>query len=143
MTTAQFFVYKRPVAWTALVAPLLWGVYAYFQMPQRHDPRIPVRIGTVVTAYPGAEAEKVEQEVTRKIEKQLSENPSVENVRSLSRRGASVADREPTARRGRGSLPPGDDFARDSGSEAVSQPAPIRTNIIQEEEDQWPGRGYW
>ena len=90
MTTAQFFVYKRPVAWTALVATLLWGVYAYFQMPQRHDPRIPVRIGTVVTAYPGAEAEKVEQEVTRKIEKQLSENPSVENVRSLSRRGASV-----------------------------------------------------
>jgi multidrug efflux pump len=90
MTTAQFFVYKRPVAWTALVATLLWGFYAYFQMPQRHDPRIPVRIGTVVTAYPGAEAEKVEQEVTRKIEKQLSENPSVENVRSLSRRGASV-----------------------------------------------------
>ena len=73
MTTAQFFVYKRPVAWTALVATLLWGVYAYFQMPQRHDPRIPVRIGTVVTVYPGAEAEKVEQEVTRKIEQRLSD----------------------------------------------------------------------
>ena len=90
MTTAQFFVYKRPVAWTALVATLLWGVYAYYKMPQRHDPRIPVRIGTVVTAYPGAEAEKVEQEVTRKIEKQLSENPAVENVHSVSRRGVSV-----------------------------------------------------
>jgi len=90
MTTSQFFVYKRPVAWTALVATLLWGVYAYFQMPQRHDPHIPVRIGTVVTVYPGAEAEKVEQEVTRKIEQRLSENPAVEKVRSLSRRGASV-----------------------------------------------------
>ncbi len=90
MTTAQFFVYKRPVAWTALVATLVWGAFAYVQMPQRHDPRIPVRIGTVVTVYPGAEAEKVEQEVTRKIEQELGANPAVEKVRSLSRRGASV-----------------------------------------------------
>ena len=29
MTTSQFFVYKRPVAWTALVATLAWGAIAY------------------------------------------------------------------------------------------------------------------
>ena len=50
MTTAQFFVYKRPVAWTALVATLLWGGYAYLAMPQRQDPIIPVRVGVVLTA---------------------------------------------------------------------------------------------
>ena len=72
MTTSQFFVYKRPVAWTALVATLLWGYFAYRAMPQRHDPIIPIRMATIVTIYPGADAEKVEQEVTRKIEKQVS-----------------------------------------------------------------------
>jgi multidrug efflux pump subunit AcrB len=90
MTTSQFFVYKRPVAWTALVATLAWGWFAYRWMPQRHDPTIPIRMATVVTIYPGAEAEKVEQEVTRKIETQLGQCGQVEKVRSLSRQNLSV-----------------------------------------------------
>src|SRR5258708_1860454 len=90
MTTAQFFVYRRPVAWTALVATLAWGAFAYRSMPQRQDPVIPVRSGVVTTPYPGARAEKVEQEVTRKVEKKLAENPAVETVRSVSRQGLSI-----------------------------------------------------
>jgi multidrug efflux pump subunit AcrB len=90
MTTSQFFVYKRPVAWTALVATLLWGGFAYRAMPQRHDPIIPIRMATIVTIYPGAEAEKVEQEVTRKVEKQVSQCGQVEKVYSLSRQNLSV-----------------------------------------------------
>ena len=90
MTTSQFFVYKRPVAWTALVATLGWGYFAYRAMPQQHDPVIPIRIATVVTIYPGADADKVEQEVTRKIERQVSQSSKVEKVYSLSRQGLSV-----------------------------------------------------
>jgi hypothetical protein len=90
MTTSQFFVYKRPVAWTLLVATLAWGYFAYRAMPQRHDPIIPIRIATVVTIYPGADAEKVEREVTRKIEKQVALCDNVEKVRSLSRQSLSV-----------------------------------------------------
>ena len=52
MTTSQYFVYRRPVAWTLLVATLAWGYFAYRAMPQRHDPIIPIRIATVVTIYP-------------------------------------------------------------------------------------------
>jgi multidrug efflux pump subunit AcrB len=90
MTTSQFFVYKQPVAWTLLAATLVWGYFAYLAMPQRHDPIIPIRIATVVTIYPGADAAKVEQEVTRKIEKQVSLCENVEKVRSLSRQNLSV-----------------------------------------------------
>jgi multidrug efflux pump subunit AcrB len=59
-------------------------------MPQRHDPIIPIRMATIVTVYPGAEAEKVEQEVTRRIEKQVSQCDKVEKVYSQSRQGLSV-----------------------------------------------------
>ena len=90
MTTAQFFVYRRSIAWTALVATLVWGAYAYRSMPQRHDPDITVGTAVVVTPYPGARAEKVEQELTRKIEKRVSENPAVERVHSISRQGLSI-----------------------------------------------------
>jgi multidrug efflux pump subunit AcrB len=86
----QFFVAKRPIAWIAMFAVLAWGIYAYMVMPQRQDPIVPVVTGVVITPYPGAEAEKVEQEVTRKIERKVSENPAVEHVRSISRPGVSI-----------------------------------------------------
>ncbi|MEN6559099.1 MAG: efflux RND transporter permease subunit [Thermoguttaceae bacterium] len=90
MTITQFFVYKRPIAWTALAAIMIWGYVAYMAMPQRHDPIIPIRIATVITIYPGADAEKVEQEVTRKIETQVGQCGQVEKVYSLSRQNLSV-----------------------------------------------------
>jgi multidrug efflux pump subunit AcrB len=90
MNISQFFVVKRPIAWTAMVALLAWGAYAYVHMPQRQDPIIPVVTGVILTPYPGAEAEKVEQEVTRKIERKVAENPAVEHVKSISRPGISI-----------------------------------------------------
>jgi multidrug efflux pump subunit AcrB len=90
MTTAQFFVYKRPVAWTALAATLVWGGFAYWAMPQRHDPIIPIRMATIVTIFPGADAEKVEQEVTKRIENQVGQCGQVEKVSSTSRQNLSV-----------------------------------------------------
>jgi len=90
MNISQFFVSKRPIAWTAMFSVLAWGAYAYFMMPQRQDPIIPVVTGVILTPYPGAEAEKVEQEVTRKIERKVAENPAVEHVKSISRPGISI-----------------------------------------------------
>src|SRR4029079_16968924 len=90
MNIQQFFVNKRPIAWTAMLSVVAWGIYAYTVMPQRQDPIIPVVTGVIATPYPGAEAEKVEQEVTRKIERKVAENPSVEHVKSISRPGMSI-----------------------------------------------------
>jgi multidrug efflux pump len=90
MNISQFFVIKRPIAWTAMIAALAWGIYAYTVMPQRQDPIIPVVTGVIMTPYPGAEAENVEQEVTRKIERKVAENPAVEHVKSISRPGMSI-----------------------------------------------------
>ncbi|HVX12214.1 MAG TPA: efflux RND transporter permease subunit [Pirellulales bacterium] len=90
LTTAQYFVSKRPIAWTLFFATVLWGIYAYHSMPERQDPLIQIRSGVVVTAYPGASAVEVEQELSRKVEKRLAENPAVEHVRSISRQGLSV-----------------------------------------------------
>jgi multidrug efflux pump subunit AcrB len=90
LSTAQFFVYRKPIAWTVLIATFLWGAYAYQRMPQRHDPAISIGAAVIATPYPGARAEKVEQEVSRKIEKQMAENSAVENIHSINRQGLSI-----------------------------------------------------
>ena len=90
MTISQYFVYKRPIAWTLLFATMAGGFAAFRSMPQRQDPVIQIRLGLVSTEYPGASPIEVEQEVSRKIEKKLAENPAVEHVRSTSRQGLST-----------------------------------------------------
>ena len=47
------------------------GVHALLTMPRREDPKITIRAGLVVAVYPGATAEQVEKQVTKKIEERL------------------------------------------------------------------------
>jgi len=88
--TARFFVENRHIAWVAFVIMFAWGAYGYVKMGKAKDPAIDVRIALVACAWPGSEAEKVEQLVTRKIEQKLAENPRIEKIESISRTGISI-----------------------------------------------------
>ena len=94
--TSRFFVENRQIAWAALVAVIVWGVYGYLSMPQRKDPEIAVRVAVAACQWPGASAEQVEQLVTRPIEQTIAQNKTIHppgpdnwGIRSLSLPGAS------------------------------------------------------
>ena len=78
--TSRFFVEHRQIAWAALVAVVVWGVYGYFNMPQRKDPDIPVRVAVAVCQWPGATAQEIEQLVTRPIEQTIAQNKTIHPV---------------------------------------------------------------
>lgn len=88
--SAQFFTEQRQIAWVLMIVTLIWGIYAYFAMPKRKDPEVMVRKALAVCVWPGASAEEVEQQVTRKIEEKMAQNPRVETVESISRSNVSV-----------------------------------------------------
>ncbi len=75
--TARFFVENRQISWILLLATCALGIYGYTLMPKRKDPDIPVRVASVITQWPGATAEQVEQLVTRPIESTIAENPNI------------------------------------------------------------------
>ncbi len=75
--TARFFVENRQISWILLLATVALGVYGYTKMPQRKDPDIPVRVASVITQWPGANAQQVEQLVTRPIESSVAQNPNI------------------------------------------------------------------
>ena len=87
---AQYFTEKRGVAWLVLIAVLLWGWYSYNQLPQQEDPKIPIRKALVVTVFPGATADKVENLVSKPLERKLAELSTVDEISSESRNGLSV-----------------------------------------------------
>ena len=84
VTFTRFFVERRAIAWVLLAATLCWGYLAYRDIPHRRDPTVRPLTGVVVAEYPGANAEKVELDVTRAVEHCLSASPAVERVRSVS-----------------------------------------------------------
>src|SRR5262249_28266743 len=88
--TAKFFTETRQLSWVLLIVTLRWGAYAYYAMPKRKDPEVKVRKALAVCVWPGASAEEVEQQVTRKIEEKMAQNSRVETVDSISRSNVSV-----------------------------------------------------
>lgn len=70
-----------------LLAVLLSGAYAYFQLPQKEDPDFTFKVMTVKLLWPGATAREMEQQVTDRVERTLQETPWLDNVSSYSRPG--------------------------------------------------------
>lgn len=87
---ARYFVEHREVSWLFLIATLILGAVAYLKLPQQEDPNIPLRGAIVVTVWDGATASKIEDLVTRKLEKKISELGSLEKMVSTSRAGLSL-----------------------------------------------------
>src|ERR1017187_2329595 len=87
---AQFCVEHREVSWLALIAVLVWGGIAYTRPGQQEDPTIPQRTAMLVTVFPGATASKVEELVSKPLERKISELKSIEEIKSTSRPGIST-----------------------------------------------------
>ena len=87
---SRFFVENREIAWVALVAVCAWGIYGYATMPQRRDPDVPNKQAVIITAWPGESAAKIEQLVTKPIEKTVASNSSVARIESVSRSNVSI-----------------------------------------------------
>ena len=69
---------------------LVSGLSALHLLPRSEDPRIGNRIASVLTAFPGASAERVEALVTERLEQKLREIPEIEHIDSRSSAGLSV-----------------------------------------------------
>jgi multidrug efflux pump subunit AcrB len=81
---------KNRITLTALVIVVLAGAYAYLTLPQDEDPGFTIRTAMVLTYFPGASPERVENLVTDKIEEAVLEIPELDYVKSESRTGVSI-----------------------------------------------------
>ena len=84
-----FFRNVQLLVLTILVV-VLAGISALTNLPRIEDPRITTRNAIVLTAFPGASAERVEALVTKKLEEALREVEEIKTIRSTSRANISV-----------------------------------------------------
>ncbi len=92
MNLTRAAIQRDRVTWTALAFIAFAGVFTYLEMPRAEDPGFTVRTAVVVTRFPGASAERVEQLVTDKLEKKIQEMPEIYRIESQSKEGVSIID---------------------------------------------------
>lgn len=85
MKLAEGFI-RRPVATIMLnLAMVVFGILGLLKLPVRELPDIDPSVVTVLTVYPGANAEVVETEITERIEEAVSAAESIKLITSESR----------------------------------------------------------
>ncbi len=80
----------RPFIGFTVVLLFVAGLYGLRVLHQREDPDFSFRVMVVRTAYPGATAQEVAQQVTDVLEKKLQDMSSLDYLKSYSKPGESV-----------------------------------------------------
>ncbi|WP_420573844.1 efflux RND transporter permease subunit [Kordia sp.] len=90
MNLAKFSIEKNRITIMVLLTIILMGVVMYSGLSRDSMPPFTIRVASVVSVFPGASPERVEQLVSDKIEKLAQELPELKEVTSTSRTGLSV-----------------------------------------------------
>ncbi|MCA3880782.1 efflux RND transporter permease subunit VmeI [Vibrio vulnificus] len=86
---AAYFIRNRVISWMISLIFLIGGVAAFFGLGRLEDPAFTIKDAMVVTSYPGATPQQVEEEVTYPLEKAIQQLTYVDEVNSISSRGLS------------------------------------------------------
>lgn len=89
MNIAEYFIKQRIISYLLISILLLGGYVAFNSLPRLEDPEFTIKFALVVTQYPGASPEQVEEEVTAPIENAIQQLQAVERVTSISSSGLS------------------------------------------------------
>lgn len=86
---AAYFIQNKVISWMLTLIFMIGGTSAFFGLGRLEDPAFTIKDAMVVTNYPGATSEQVEEEVTYPLEKAIQQLTYVDEVNSLSSRGLS------------------------------------------------------
>ena len=73
MNIGEWAIQKKVITWSITLVMLFVGMRAFGALPRLEDPEFTIKNAVIVTPYPGASAEEVEEEVTDLIERAVQE----------------------------------------------------------------------
>jgi multidrug efflux pump subunit AcrB len=90
MNLTRFALERKTFTNFVVILLVVGGVFSYLTLGRLEDPDFTVKIGIIITQYPGASPEEVELEVTDRIEQAIQEMPQLDTMYSFSRAGLSI-----------------------------------------------------
>lgn len=89
MDAGQYFIKNKTSSWLVALILLFGGISAYTGLGQLEDPQFTLKQAMVITQYPGASPQQVEEEVSYPLENAIQQLPYVDHVTSISTAGTS------------------------------------------------------
>jgi multidrug efflux pump subunit AcrB len=80
-------VRERAVTLFLIIAIVLAGTFAFFKLGRAEDPSFTIKVMTVVTAWPGATAQEMQDQVAEPLEKRLQELKWYDRAETFTRPG--------------------------------------------------------
>ena len=90
MKITEFCLENKTTTLVLTVVMIFAGLNAYKSMGRLEDPEFTIKDALIITQYPGATAEEVEEEVTDEIEIAVQQLAQLDEVTSVSYRGLSI-----------------------------------------------------
>lgn len=90
MNITRLAIENNRFTFIVLIVVIAAGIQTFFKMPRAYDPGFVVRTAQVLTYFPGASPQRVEQLVSSKLEDVIKEIPELDFVTSESRTGTSI-----------------------------------------------------
>jgi len=87
MNLVKLLVNQKRLILTTAILFAIAGISAWFNMNRQEDPFFPYRNGFVLTQYPGASVENIENLVLEPLEQEISQVEEVDEIRGVARAG--------------------------------------------------------
>ena len=94
---SRFFFLNTIFAILLTVLMVVGGVLGYFSMTKQSQPDIDIAVANITTTWPGADPQTIEQQVTDKIETEITSVENIKQIQSASYTGFSVINVEFTS----------------------------------------------
>ena len=134
MKITEFCLENRTTTLVLTAVMIVGGLFSYSGMGRLEDPEFTIKDALVITQYPGASAEEVEEEVTDEIEIAVQQLSQLYEVSSVSYRGLSIVTASMKEHFDKSSLPQvWDELRRKIGDAQVRLPPGAGPSIVNDD----------
>jgi multidrug efflux pump subunit AcrB len=130
----EFCLENRTTTLVLTAVMIVAGLASYNSMGRLEDPEFTIKDALVITQYPGASAEEVEEEVTDEIETAIQQMGQLDEITSVSYRGLSIVTASMKEHFDKSSLPQvWDELRRKVGDAQVRLPPGAGPSIVNDD----------
>ncbi|MEZ8101112.1 efflux RND transporter permease subunit [Vibrio bivalvicida] len=89
MSIAEYSIKNKVISWLFLIILAIGGYTSFADLGRLEDPAFTIKDAMIISTYPGATSQEVEEELTYPLEKEIRKLPYIDKVTSTSSNGMS------------------------------------------------------
>ncbi|MBA5764400.1 efflux RND transporter permease subunit [Vibrio sp. 404] len=89
MNIAEYSIKNKVISWLFLVILAVGGVTSFMDLGRLEDPAFTIKEAMIISTYPGANSQEVEEELTYPLEQEIRKLPYIDKITSTSSNGMS------------------------------------------------------